>query len=206
MLDKGKEGQCPGCHDKESKLLQYKCPCLKEWYCSERCLEKCLLTHIKTCPVGGIEEDELSPIYDNENKKTPTSMRGLTGLTNLGNTCFMNTSLQCLSNCWELTNYFLTNKYKKDINYKNPIGTQGRLCRIYSNLLRNLWYGTKTEYRPKNFKMILDTITRNFKGNEQQDAEEFLSYMIDLLHEDLNRVIEKKPLSKDNNSNQEIIQ
>ena len=54
--------------------------------------------------------------------------------------------------------------------------------------------------------MILDTITRNFKGNEKQDAEEFLSYMIDLLHEDLNRVIEKKPLSKDNNSNQEIIQ
>lgn len=53
------------------------------------------------------------------------SRRGLTGLRNLGNTCFMNSGLQCLSHIQELTQFFLSNNYLKDVNKTNPLGTQG---------------------------------------------------------------------------------
>lgn len=45
---------------------------------------------------------------------------GLAGLNNLGNTCFMNSALQCLSNTVQLTNYFLSNEYLGDVNATVP--------------------------------------------------------------------------------------
>ena len=192
---------CPGCRDRNKKPLPVSCACKKVRYCSTRCQEDMFASHIKECEVEGIEDDITST-----NKDSKQIVRGLCGLENMGNTCFMNTSLQCLSNCWELTNYFLSNKYKKDINLDNPIGTKGKMCKSYANVLQNLWYGINKDYKPRNFKLIIDTITKNFRGNEQQDAEEFLTFLIDSLHEDLNRVNKKKKnqISNEQSNNEEI--
>ena len=87
--------------------------------------------------------------------ESSNSRYGICGLQNLGNTCFINGGLQCLSNLWELTQYFLQNKHLKEINETNPLGTQGKLVKKYATLVRNLWYGTNIVYSPWSFKHAL---------------------------------------------------
>uniref|UniRef100_A0A4W3JYA0 Ubiquitin carboxyl-terminal hydrolase n=1 Tax=Callorhinchus milii TaxID=7868 RepID=A0A4W3JYA0_CALMI len=117
---------------------------------------------------------------------------GLCGLSNLGNTCFMNSALQCLSNTGPLTDYFLQGKYEDELNRENPLGMRGEIAESYAELIKQMWSGRNSYVAPRMFKTQVGRFAPQFSGYQQQDSQELLAFLLDGLHEDLNRV-KKKP-------------
>lgn len=112
---------------------------------------------------------------------------GLTGLQNLGNTCFMNSSLQCLAHTPKLVDYFLGD-YSREINHENALGMDGEIALAFGDLIRKLWAPGATPVAPRMFKSKLARFAPQFSGFNQHDSQELLAFLLDGLHEDLNRV------------------
>ncbi|CAM9805211.1 unnamed protein product [Chrysoparadoxa australica] len=121
---------------------------------------------------------------------------GLVGLANLGNTCFMNTAIQCLSNCVPFTDYFLGYAWKDEMNTTNLLGHGGKLVSAYGKLIQEIWSTLEPEISPSQFKEVVGTLMPQFRGYAQHDVQEFLSFLLDAVHEDLNRV-DSKPYVED---------
>ncbi|CAF4349932.1 unnamed protein product, partial [Rotaria magnacalcarata] len=121
---------------------------------------------------------------------------GLCGLSNLGNTCFMNSALQCISNVPALTDYFRRRDYSEHINRDNPLGMKGDVAQAYGDLIANMWSGKINYYAPKALKQNVARYAPQFSGYSQQDSQEFMSFLLDGLHEDLNLVKQKPYMEK----------
>ncbi|KAK5638365.1 hypothetical protein RI129_012660 [Pyrocoelia pectoralis] len=117
---------------------------------------------------------------------------GATGLHNLGNTCFMNAALQAVSNTRPLTQYFQRDMQLCELNTSNPLGTRGQVARRYAELCRELWTGSTRSVAPLKLRWCVSKHAPHLGGGGQHDSQELLAWLLDALHEDLNRVARKQ--------------
>ncbi|CAM6081562.1 unnamed protein product [Calypogeia fissa] len=143
-------------------------------------------------PLYSMDKDKESDVWllGSSSSAARLGPKGLTGLQNLGNTCFMNSALQCLVHTPPLASYFLQD-YSSEINRHNPLGMEGELAIAFGELLRKLWAPGKQPVAPRAFKTKLARFAPQFSGYNQHDSQELLAFLLDGLHEDLNRVKNK---------------
>ncbi|CAL8104877.1 unnamed protein product [Calicophoron daubneyi] len=123
---------------------------------------------------------------------------GMVGLNNLGNTCFMNSILQCLSNTTPLLEYCLSGRYTSELNKSSSM--HGNLFASYVTLMRELWDPemVNSSTSPHQFKTQIQRFAPRFVGYAQQDSQEFLRYLLEGLHMDVNRVTKRpRPVTPD---------
>eukprot|EP00953_Heterococcus_sp_UTEX-ZZ885_P041289 21073-Heterococcus_DN1.PRE.4 len=77
----------------------------------------------------------------------------------------------------------VTGMYRNEINYNNPLGAQGKLVEDFAQLLSQLWSADLLCVYPSKFKRSLGKQRSQFAGNDQQDGQEFLTVILDALHE-----------------------
>ena len=117
--------------------------------------------------------------------------QGIVGLTNIGNTCYLNTALQCLANTPALSEYFLGFPWQSELNPGNPLGSGGKIAEAYGKLITDINNQKNTIITPTSIKKSLGRFQSQFNNNRQQDVQELLALLLDGLHEDLNRVLDK---------------
>lgn len=116
-----------------------------------------------------------------------------TGLTNFGVTCYMNSTIQCLSATVMLSRFFIDNRFRYYVQ-KNWKGSQGVMPGLYANLTRSLWKNDVEVIMPTSFRNFCGRLNREWAIDRQQDAKEFFDFVVDCLHEDLNINWQRTPL------------
>ncbi|XP_057265639.1 ubiquitin carboxyl-terminal hydrolase 36-like [Pezoporus wallicus] len=98
------------------------------------------------------------------------------GLRNLGNTCFLNSTVQCLTYTPPLANYLLSKEHRCTRD-------QGSFCMIciMQNHVAQAFANSGNVIKPVAFVRDLKKIAGHMRFGQQEDAHEFLRYTIDAL-------------------------
>lgn len=145
---------------------------------------------------SSVDSSENERKHKRRKKDTHTQRRPRTsGLRNLGNTCFMNAVLQSLSNIQEFCGYIkqlpsleekILKAKKVQISRKTrDSGEDVLLVEELRKTLVALWQGTKGAISPESLFTVIWKVVPRFRGYQQQDAHEFMRYLLDRLHVEL---------------------
>ncbi|KAL4717043.1 hypothetical protein ACJJTC_016930 [Scirpophaga incertulas] len=152
---------------------------------------------------SGSTENSSTPSRSKEKKMTPCNGKSqrdkkIVGLKNLGNTCFMNAVLQSLNNIQEFSCYFnqlpsLEMKTNGRKVYHSRSYTRQEMQEVVmAEELRKVLIslntggcGSKAAISPECLFLVIWKVVPRFRGYQQQDAHEFLRYMLDRLHTEL---------------------
>ncbi|XP_064470882.1 ubiquitin carboxyl-terminal hydrolase 2-like [Ornithodoros turicata] len=142
--------------------------------------------------LSGTSEESSSGVSVGSTRSRDRLDKAPLGLRNLGNTCFMNSIIQCLAHTRSLLEYCLKDGYISEINTTTS-SMKGALIEVFANLLKSIWRGTNGEYAvsPHAFRSQIQKFAPRFMGYSQQDSQEFLHYLLQGLHDDVNRITSK---------------
>ena len=122
--------------------------------------------------------------------KSEYENKGLTGLSNVGNTCYLNSCMQILSHTYELSNFLNNEKYKNKLNKKHE-----SVLLLEWDKLRKLMWSENCTIAPMGFVQAVKKVSKLkgrdiFSGYNQNDLPEFLIFLIDSFHTALMREVE----------------
>ncbi|CAD8102235.1 unnamed protein product [Paramecium sonneborni] len=168
-------GCCFTCGQKA--LLNYSCSCKKVFYCSDTCRYKDQEFHSKNCLKAYDSQDDED--FDAITYETIIAKQGV-GLVNLGNTCYMNSSLQSLFSSTHFQEFLSNKLYWTQNTIKRNVQLNYKLEKLLKNLLTQ-----NKAFSPYSFRLQLARKYPFFGNNFQQDAAEFILYLLDALNEEL---------------------
>ena len=170
-------------------------------------LNKGIMINIDQYENNNISINSLNKNKESSNKKRSHSMPSvnqkpldtylqptLIGLNNIGATCYMNSTLQCLSQTAALTNYFLTEKNQNYIDNINlELSKKNELCltKVYSNLIKKLW--SKRDFQSSfSTQKFFDTVSNMnplFQKGDPGDAKDFIIFILEQIHRELKKSV-----------------
>ena len=127
-----------------------------------------------------------------EDKFSKYKGKGITGLTNVGNSCYMNSCLQCLSHTYELNMFLDNTEYKDKLN-----DSDGALILVEWDNLRTMMWSQNCTVSPYGFVNALQKVAainkqQMFTGHQQNDLQEFLMFLLERFHKAISRHVDMK--------------